>query len=381
MDEWKILRDLSERWPKAIFYVFSGIFKWQNAEVTKSIQTILDNFDISKVTIKEIHSYIGNVCREVDKILNKSKLFRVKWKKLILEQVQYRTFVYWILDILKQSWVDISEEVPKDVPDELGREIYHILRDKELTTLFIVLKSYGLLDYSKNITNKFDIESELKILDVDTKLLIENLEKLGGEKVFEGKIEDLYFDYQDRRFDKDQKEERSFRIRKRKDYKDGKKKSDYFYTLKRKEAREKGRVTRDAFEKEYKIHGFDQFYKIIEAFGLKPYRAKVKERISYSIPREHIKFDIDMYHGIPALLEIECDNEETVRKYIELLWLSDNKQLRTGSRGLFKHYEILSDYIFADNDNKKFSELVDKFKEKWGSLSDNEAQTLAAAAE
>lgn len=380
MNEGKLLQDLNEKWPKAILNVFSGMFKGLNPEITQKIEEIISDIALSECTIKDIHSYMVWVCTQVNDIIRKSGFFTVKGRKYALDNVQYRIFLHWIFQILKKSGVDIVGVIPEDVPDELGREIYHILRDKELTTLFIVLKSYGLLDYSKNITNKFDIESELKILDVDKNSLTKNLEDLWAEKVFDGEIQDLYFDYPDKRFDADKKEERSFRIRRRKDKG---KKSDYFYTLKRKEAREKGRVTRDAFEKEYKILGFDEFYRIIESFGLKPYRAKIKKRISFSIDndKEHIKFDIDTYEGIPTLIEMECDNEETVKKYIKLLWLSKNKQLRTGSRGLFREYNKLDDYIFADNDNKEFSELVDKFKEKWGSLSDSEVQTLADAAE
>ncbi len=377
MDEGKLLRDLNEKWPKAILNVFSGMFKGLNPKITQKIEEIISDITLSECTIKDIHNYMTWVCTQVDDIIRKSKFFTVKGRRYVLDNVQFRIFLHWIFQMLKKSWVDISDVIPEDVPDTLWKEIYNILRDKELTTLFIALKSYWLLEYSKNITNTFEVENELKILKVNKKSLEESLEELGAKKVFDGEIQDLYFDYPDKRFDADKKEERSFRIRRRKDKG---KKSDYFYTLKRKQAAKKWRITRGANEKEYKIFGFDEFYKIIEYFGLKPYRAKVKQRVSYSInnEKEHIKFDIDTYEEIPTLVEIECDNEKTVKKYIELLWLSKNKQLRTGSRGLFKEYKKIDDYIFADNHNEKFGELVDKFKEKWGSISDQEAEAVAA---
>lgn len=279
-----------------------------------------------------------------------------------MSHVQFRLFLFWILKMFERAWMDISHITPNDVSDTLWREIYNILRDKELSTLFIVLKSYGLLDYSKNIINEFEIESELKILNVVPEKLIPLVQSFWAQEVFDWEISDMYFDYQDGRFDADVDKERSFRIRRRTDVKNWKEQVDYFYTLKRKEKALEWRTTRDAFEKEYKIFWFDQFFQIIEQFGLRPYRAKTKKRISYSIEEEHVKFDFDFYEGIPPLLEIECGDEMAVKKYMKLLHLEDHSILRTGSRGLFKYYWKMDDYISLRNNVAEFEQFMIYFR-------------------
>ena len=48
--------------------------------------------------------------------------------------------------------------------------------------------------------------------------------------------------------------------------------------------------------------------------------------------------DIDMYYGIPALLEIEAKDEETIRYWVEKLSLDTHKIKNWSARQTLKYY-------------------------------------------
>lgn len=347
--------------------IISGPFEKSSKQLVASLRSIIDWFRVEDLRWDQVWQYIDTVSSSVQNLLKRSHLFRTKWINIMLDDVRYRSFMYWVVKIIEKSGVKVEKLQPQDVLDDLWKEIFNILGDKALTSLFIVLKSFWLLDYSKNMINKFDEENELKILDINPETLQSQLLEFGAEKVFDWEIQDLYYDYPDRRLDvlEWKKTEKSFRIRKRIDTTNRNPRQEYFYTLKRKKAKPKSKKKpRWAFEKEYKVKWFRQFTDVIEQFWLQAYRAKEKKRISYAIDTEteHIKFDIDFYEGIPPLVEMECDDEKVVEKYIKLLWLWDNKILREWSRWLFKYYGKMDDYIFADNNPTRFKEFVQDFK-------------------
>jgi hypothetical protein len=56
--------------------------------------------------------------------------------------------------------------------------MFDILKDKALSALLVVLKSYGLIDLSQNQINEYEVEEEVKVLNVDKEETIQKLEAL-----------------------------------------------------------------------------------------------------------------------------------------------------------------------------------------------------------
>lgn len=224
----------------------------------------------------------------------------------------------------------------KEVPNDLKPEIFNILWDKYLTNLLFAMKKYWFIEYSSNPINDFEEEKELKILDIDVKVLEDKLNKMWAKKIFEWEIEDIYYDYPDFRFE-EAAEKISFRIRRKKDIFWS---EQYFYTIKRKRSKQTlKKWLRVCFEKEFQIvnmWGFKDL--LIDVLELVKVRRKTKNRIAYSL--RWIKFDIDFYKWIPTLLEIEAEHSSIAKEYIEKLWLSDKETSLSWSRWLFKQYWI-----------------------------------------
>lgn len=70
-------------------------------------------------------------------------------------------------------------------------------------------------------------------------------------------------------------------------------------------------------EGEYPISSYKSFVATLEKYGLSCSRQKLKKRTSYEL--NGVQFDIDDYEGIPDLLEIEAENAEKIRFWIDRL--------------------------------------------------------------
>ena len=70
---------------------------------------------------------------------------------------------------------------------------------------------------------------------------------------------------------------------------------------------------------------------------LTPWREKYKTRISFTL--EDIICDIDLYPGIPPLVEIEWTSKRSIRGRIEKLWLWSHESSNRWSKHLFKRYQ------------------------------------------
>ena len=171
------------------------------------------------------------------------------------------------------------------------------------------------------------IEKEIKILQVNKKKLMARLEELGARKVFEGTVQDVYYDYPKGKIDG---EGRSFRVRN--------KWGEHIYTIKQKQREKDLSKMRTVIELEHKITDVDSFKRVLEKYGLKKSREKKKHRVSYQMGDIH--FDIDKYSWIPCLLEIEAAWFLTVKSWLEKLWLQDNALKNFGSRWLFRYYGV-----------------------------------------
>jgi adenylate cyclase class IV len=76
----------------------------------------------------------------------------------------------------------------------------------------------------------------------------------------------------------------------------------------------------------------------MQSYRCIPTREKRKQRISHSIWSVH--FDIDIYRGIPPLLEIEAGSKKEIFTWIERLGLEKKTTASYGSRSLFKAYKV-----------------------------------------
>lgn len=181
------------------------------------------------------------------------------------------------------------------------------------------------------------VEKELKILEIDTQSVEKKLLELWAMKHFEGIIHDVYYDFPHAKWEKLGRSSRLFRLRN--------KWGEHMYTIKKKRnSKTRKKKLQIKYEAEHPIQNTSSFIRVLEKYGMKKTREKVKFRISYLL--WELEFDIDRYDGIPDLLEIEAMKKKDIMNYIEILGLQKNPTLRGGSRKLFEYYGV--PYIYFD---------------------------------
>jgi len=189
------------------------------------------------------------------------------------------------------------------------------------------------------------LEKEIKILEIDTKKLCEDLEKLWATKTFEWIIHDVYYDFPEGEKLKMEDNNRMFRVRQ--------KGEEHIYTIKRKRKKmwkEEGAVIKD--EHETKISNVESFSKVLEKYWMTKTREKKKYRVSYQLA--WAEFDIDDYESIPNFLEIEETSRDNINFWIKKLNLENHDILLWGSRKIFKHYWVkYLDFDWKDKETKK----------------------------
>lgn len=175
------------------------------------------------------------------------------------------------------------------------------------------------------------LEKEIKILEVNREVIVKKLLGFWAEKIFEGFIHDIYYDFLDDDTHKLEANNRMFRLRK--------KGEEHIYTIKRKRKKyqkKEGIHAKD--EHETAITNIESFAKVLEKYGMKKVREKKKQRVSYRVG--HVEFDFDIYEWIPEVLEIEGQSWEIIQEWITKLGLQDHETLIGGSRKIFKKYNI-----------------------------------------
>lgn len=370
MREHELIKGLLKWWKNEVFswinlWILDDTESWK--WIKKWIKELKETFSIKKwkniLKAYEVWTKIDKLASNVIELLQNNWFWLPnvwKWKKTnnlqvvdeISQIVSYRAFIYWVLELLELEWFD-TEKFKKslsDVPDNLWMIIYDILKDQVLTTFLIVLKSYWLIDLSDNEINNFEIEEELKILNIDKDSIILKLEEVFAKKVFEWEIEDVYYDYpwQDDTLASMGWVKSTFRIRRRSliNWE-----TKYYYTIKRKLSDEEEKrlisenilqemqiVTRRCYEKELEIKDFSLFERIIKSYWLVEVRRKKKLRVSYSL--HWIKFDFDKYGWYNQMLEIEAKDNTIIPYWLRELWIEDEKQyprMATGSRLFFEN--------------------------------------------
>lgn len=150
-------------------------------------------------------------------------------------------------------------------------------------------------------------EVEVKILEINRDKTIQKFLDLGAQKTFEGDLLAWHFDFPDKRIEKAQN---LLRLRKEGD--------TVTFTFKKKVESEQAKIFE---ESEVKVSDFETMKTILLAIGLEPNKVTSKKRVVYSLPGAH--FAIDEFTGehvrIPAFLEIETEDVDTLYRYVEQL--------------------------------------------------------------
>ncbi|MFA6088791.1 MAG: class IV adenylate cyclase [Candidatus Woesearchaeota archaeon] len=169
-------------------------------------------------------------------------------------------------------------------------------------------------------------EIEVKILDINKKILENKLKSLSAKKVSEGELSTLYLDTKNKDIHHNKN---MLRIRTSK--------NGVILCLKTKMEKKE---TKSADEYETKVSDLNNTLKILNCLGICVVEEVKKHRTSYKINNVH--FDIDTYLGnysyIPTFFEIEAVNKKDILKYVKLLGFkeSDAKPWTLGD--LIRHY-------------------------------------------
>lgn len=174
--------------------------------------------------------------------------------------------------------------------------------------------------------NLLMIEKEIKILNIDYPSIVARFGELGIAHHETALIHDSYYDAPDHRL---RREWLRAKIRS--------------YGAHRHEITIKSKLSPTA-EDQLKIRkethltipSRGAWESLFLAMWLREQRSKEKIRFAYRYQDMH--FDIDMYEGIPPLLEIEWPDQQTIMYRVKKLWLAQHKQTSRGTKKLFRRY-------------------------------------------
>jgi len=171
-------------------------------------------------------------------------------------------------------------------------------------------------------------ESEVKILEVERDRIEKILSNLGADKVFDGEIETLIFDFKDGAI---ARAKNVLRLRKEKQ----KVELTYKVVLSNQEVK-------IAEEYTVEISDLERMEKILGFLGLSVVEKMRKHRVSYTLDR--LRIDIDRYTGdysyIPELLEIEAENIDLIHKYAEIFGFKADDCLPWSTDDLIQYYSF-----------------------------------------
>ncbi len=169
-------------------------------------------------------------------------------------------------------------------------------------------------------------EIEVKILEVNRAKAEKTLTNLGAEKVFDGDIETMFFDFKKGTIIK---QKNVLRLRKEPD--------KIELTYKKVHFASKAKA---AEEYSVGVSSLESMEKILELLGLFVIESMQKHRVSYTL--DGARFDFDCYSGnngfIPEFLEIEAENIDLIYKYAALLGFKEKDCLPWSTTELIRHY-------------------------------------------
>jgi adenylate cyclase, class 2 len=171
-------------------------------------------------------------------------------------------------------------------------------------------------------------EIEVKILGVNRRQIEASLASLGAQRVFDGEIETLFFDFENGAI---LKARNLLRLRK----------EEETIELTYKKVHETS-ATKVAEEYSVEVSNLETMKAILGFLGLSVTESMRKQRVSYKL--EHARFDIDKYEGkydyIPEFLEIEAESAESIHKYAGLLGFESKYCLPWSTQDLINYYSV-----------------------------------------
>ncbi len=212
-------------------------------------------------------------------------------------------------------------------------------------------------------------ELEIKILDINVKDLTSRLKKIGAVKIFDSITYIYCFDInQDINYasvpiklNKVIKEaekltrngknlrEQNFHLRARKQG------HHHEFTMKYRDSIDKdSKIKRETelsvelTESEWNSIKNDLYLARIDLVAVQE-----KKRLSYKMKEESMQFDIDTWPGIPTYLEIEGAEEDSIKKYIEILGLQKKEKTTASGEELFQRYDVAFYSHLTFGNNKK----------------------------
>ena len=169
-------------------------------------------------------------------------------------------------------------------------------------------------------------ETEVKVLNVDQKKIIEIISRFDAQKIFDGEIKTTFFDFADARISK---AKNVLRLRQA-----GQRALLTFKIILSKESAKK------AEEYEVEVSDLQTMKKILESLGLSETGKIQKHRTSYRLDK--VKFDLDTHENelsyVPTYLEIEAENIDLIYKYAELLGYSVKDCLPWSTEDVINYY-------------------------------------------
>ena len=175
-------------------------------------------------------------------------------------------------------------------------------------------------------------ETEAKILEVAVCELTGKLEELGAEKLFDGKVETVFFDFPDHRLTRTG---RLLRLRTLED--------KLLLTFKGAIEQEGKAKVREELELELKDQ--DTMRSILLELGLEELGHSGKHRISYLLRRpgdDSVRLEIDTLPGIPSFLEIEADSYGVIEEMALELGFSKSEIRPWSTTDVLKFYRKLN---------------------------------------
>jgi len=167
-------------------------------------------------------------------------------------------------------------------------------------------------------------EIEVKILEIDIGKTEKKLKGIGAKKVFSGELVNAYFDFPDKKLEKEGK---ILRLRK--------KAAKVILTYKKMINREKAKVM-DEYELE--VQDFELLKKIFKEIGLLTIYGFKKHRTTYELNKIH--FEIDKYSDTPAFLEIEAPDLETINEMVSKLGFSPEEANSYSIKEVLEYYGV-----------------------------------------
>ncbi len=178
-------------------------------------------------------------------------------------------------------------------------------------------------------------EIEAKILEISRTKIEQTLLQLGAEKIFEGSIETIFFDFKDH-----------FIIKARDVLRLRKEENKTELTYKKVHITPTAKI---AQEDTVEVSDLETMKKILEHLGLGVIECMQKHRTSYKVG--NIRVDIDRYVGaygyIPEFLEIEAETTEQIYQFAEKLGVTAKDCLPWSTQELIRHYSA------SKNEEKK----------------------------